>query len=78
VVLPEGTEPRTMRAAVACAERGIVRCLLLGAPDEVAAQARHLGLRLPGGVIIVDPRAVAERYVAPRSALTSSRMTGVT
>ena len=59
VVLPECTEPRTMRAAVACAERGIVRCLLLGARDEVAPQARHLGLRLPGGVTIVDPRAVA-------------------
>jgi phosphate acetyltransferase len=69
VVLPEGTEPRTMRAAVACAERGIVRCLLLGAPDEVAAQARRLGLRLPGGVTIVDPRAVAERYVAPLAEL---------
>ena len=64
IVLPEGHEPRTMRAAVASAERGIARCLLLGAPDEVATQARHLGLRLPGGVTIVDPRAVAERYVA--------------
>jgi phosphate acetyltransferase len=69
VVLPEGTEPRTMRAAVACAERGIARCLLLGAPDEVAVQARHLGLRLPDGVTILDPRAVAERYVAPLAEL---------
>jgi phosphate acetyltransferase len=69
IVLPEGTEPRTIRAAAACAERGIARCLLLGAPDEVAAQARHLGLRLPGGITIVDPQAVAERYVAPLAAL---------
>ena len=69
VVLPEGTEPRTMRAAVACADRGIARCLLLGTPDEVAAQARHLGLRLPGGITIVDPRAIAERYVAPLAEL---------
>jgi phosphate acetyltransferase len=69
VVLPEGTEPRTVRAAVACAERGIARCMLLGAADEVAVQARHLGLRLPGGVTIVDPRAVAERYVAPLAEL---------
>ena len=30
IVLPEGTEPRTVRAAVACAERGIAHCLLLG------------------------------------------------
>jgi phosphate acetyltransferase len=69
VVLPEGAEPRTMRAAVACAERGIARCLLLGTPDEVAAQARHLGLRLPDGVTVVDPRAVAERYVVPLAEL---------
>ena len=69
VVLPEGTEPRTLRAAVACAERGIARCLLLGAPDEVAVQARHLGLRLPNDVTIVDPRTVAERYVAPLAEL---------
>ena len=69
VVLPEGTEPRTMRAAVACAERGIARCVLLGPPDEIAAQARHLGLRLPDGVTVVDPRSVAERYVAALAAL---------
>jgi phosphate acetyltransferase len=69
VVLPEGIEPRTVRAAVTCAERGIARCLLLGAPDQVAAQARHLGLRLPGGVTVVDPRAVAERFVAPLAEL---------
>ncbi len=73
IVLPEGHEPRTMRAAVACAERGIARCMLLGAPDEVAAQARHLGLRLPGGVTIMDPRAVAERYVAPLAELRRHR-----
>jgi len=69
IVLPEGTEPRTMRAAAACAERGIARCMLLGAPHEVAAQARYLGLRLPGGVTTVDPRAVAERYVTPLAEL---------
>ena len=69
IVLPEGTEPRTMRAAVACADRGIARCLLLGAPDEVTAQARHLGLRLPEDVTILDPQTVAERYVAPLAEL---------
>jgi phosphate acetyltransferase len=69
VVLPEGAEPRTLRAAVACAERGIARCMLLGATSEVAAQARHLGVRLPGGVTVVDPRTVAERYVVPLAEL---------
>jgi phosphate acetyltransferase len=65
IVLPEGTEPRTIRAAVACAERRIARCLLLGSPDKVAVRAGRLGLRLPEGVTVLDPQAVAERYVAP-------------
>jgi phosphate acetyltransferase len=65
VVLPEGTEPRIVRAAVACAERGIARSVLLGPPDQVAGLARSLGLRLPADVTVVDPQAIAERYVAP-------------
>jgi phosphate acetyltransferase len=69
VVLPEGTEPRTIRAAVACAERRIARCLLLGSPDKVAVRAGRLGLRLPDGVTVLDPQAVAERYVAPLAEL---------
>src|SRR5689334_11729483 len=69
IVLPEGTEPRTIRAAVACAERGIARCLLLGSPGEVAARAAQLGLNLPADVTVVDPRAVAERYVGPLAEL---------
>ena len=32
VVLPEATEPRIVQAAVACAERGIARSVLLGSP----------------------------------------------
>src|SRR6202161_483151 len=69
VVLPEGTEPRIVQAAVACAERGIARSVLLGPPALGAGLARSLGLRLPAGVTVVDPRAVAERYVAPLAQL---------
>jgi phosphate acetyltransferase len=65
VVLPEGAEPRTLQAAIVCAERGIARSVLLGSPDEVAGKAQSLGLQLPEGVTVVDPQAVAERYVAP-------------
>ena len=65
IVLPEGTEPRTLQAAVACAEQGIARSLLLGRPDDVVGVARSLGLELPDAIDIVDPEAIAERYVAP-------------
>ena len=73
VVLPEGTEPRTLQAAVECAERGIARSVLLGPPDQVATAARGLGLQLPGGVSVVDPQDVAERYVAPLTELRRHR-----
>jgi phosphate acetyltransferase len=73
VVLPEGTDPRIVQAAVACAERGIARSVLLGPPDQVAGLARSLGLQLPDGVTVVDPQAIAERYVAPLVRLREHR-----
>ncbi|MGN6129552.1 MAG: phosphate acetyltransferase, partial [Nocardioidaceae bacterium] len=63
IVLPEGTEPRTIRAAAVCAERGIARSVLLGDPDDVAAAARSAGVQLPDGVEIVDPRSLARGFV---------------
>ena len=63
IVLPEGAEPRTLQAAAACQERGIARCVLLAPPEEVAAVAAGLGLTLPAGLEVVDPREPAERYV---------------
>lgn len=63
IVLPEGEEPRTLRAAVLCVERGIARPVLLGDPVEIRATAQGLGLSLPDGLDVVDPREVLETYV---------------
>jgi phosphate acetyltransferase len=63
VVLPEGAEPRTVQAAVRCAERGIARSLLLAAPDAIAATLRMLGLTLPAGVDVLDPAGAGDRFV---------------
>jgi phosphate acetyltransferase len=65
IVLPEGNEPRTIQAAVICAERGIARCLLLGEPEEIRRVAKARDLELPDGIEIVDPRSIRENYVAP-------------
>ena len=73
IVMPEGTESRILRAAVACAERGIARIVLLGPPDQVAGLARSLGLQVPDSVAVVDAQAVAERYVAPLAQLRRHR-----
>jgi len=63
VVLPEGDEPRTVKAASICAERGIATCVLLGNPDEIQRVAAAQGVVLGKGVEIVDPEQVRENYV---------------
>jgi phosphate acetyltransferase len=64
IVLPEGSEPRTVVAASIVQERGIARCVLLGNPDEIHEVARKHGVALPASVEIIDPARVAPRYVA--------------
>ncbi|WP_312240222.1 phosphate acetyltransferase [Pantoea sp.] len=63
IVLPEGDEPRTVKAAAICAERGIATCILLGNPDEIQRVAAAQGVELGAGIEIVDPEVVRERYV---------------
>ncbi|MBR9885417.1 MAG: phosphate acetyltransferase, partial [Oceanospirillales bacterium] len=64
IVLPEGNEPRTIRAAAICAERGIAHCTLLGNPSEVERIANNLGVNLGEGVSILDPDEIRSRYVS--------------
>ncbi|MDM7483616.1 phosphate acetyltransferase [Vibrio metschnikovii] len=64
IVLPEGDEPRTVKAAAICAERGIAKCVLLGNPEEIKRVAALQGVELGAGVEIIDAAAVRENYVA--------------
>jgi phosphate acetyltransferase len=48
IVLPEGTEPRTIQAAATLARRGLARVTLLGSRGEVEAAARAVGADLTG------------------------------
>lgn len=65
IVLPEGSEPRTIRAAALCAQRGIARCVLLGDRDEIRRVAAGMEVRLPEEVEIIDPVDVRAKYVEP-------------
>jgi len=65
IVLPEGSEPRTVQAAAICQARGIARCVLLAKPEEVQAVAQAQGIELPPGLEILDPDLIRERYVEP-------------
>ena len=67
IVLPEGDDPRILKAASIIAEERIARPILLGEPDKIAKilKSHEIDL-LPGSYDIVDPRTdiEAEAYAA--------------
>ena len=65
IVLPEGSEPRTLQAACICAERGIARCVLLGDPGEIQSAAARAGLSLPEGLELLSPAEQVNRFIEP-------------
>ncbi|MDQ7988673.1 MAG: phosphate acetyltransferase [Candidatus Dactylopiibacterium sp.] len=73
IVLPEGDEPRTIKAAVICEEKGIARCVLLGKPETIKAVAAAQGVTLPASLEIIDPDTIREKYVPPMVELRKSK-----
>ena len=65
IILPEGDEPRTIRAASLCAQRNIARCVLLGDPEEIQRVAQGLEVELPENLEILDPALLRANYVKP-------------
>ncbi|GLS27156.1 phosphate acetyltransferase [Marinibactrum halimedae] len=65
IVLPEGDEPRTIKAAAYCAERDIATCILLGEREEILRIAEQQGVELGERVQIVEPESIRQKYVAP-------------
>jgi len=55
IVLPEGTEERTLQAAEILLEEGIAQIILIGDPKEIMEEANRLGLKNMEKAIIVDP-----------------------
>lgn len=63
IVLPEGEEPRTVRAAVICEEKRIAHCVLLGKRAVIETVAASQGITLPPNLEILDPDEIRDRYV---------------
>ncbi|OPZ14548.1 MAG: Phosphate acetyltransferase [Bacteroidetes bacterium ADurb.BinA261] len=56
IVLPEGTEKRTLQAADKLITDGVADIILLGNPDEITTLTEELKLQHVHKAIIVDPR----------------------
>ena len=63
IVLPESTDPRIIRAAAVCAQRGIARCVLLGDPAAIKRVAREQAIELPPAVEVLDANALRPDHV---------------
>lgn len=64
IVLPEGSEPRTVEAACICQSRGIADCVLLAKRTEVEQVAKNRDLTLPEGLEILDPASLdMDKYI---------------
>ncbi len=60
IVLPEGNEPRTLRATEIILNENIARIILLGNPVEIMQAAEECGVNIKGAVL-VDPKTDERR-----------------
>jgi phosphate acetyltransferase len=57
IVLPEGYEERTIKAADIAIAENLAQIILIGNPEEIIAHAKQLGLNNIGRAKIVDPKS---------------------
>ncbi len=73
IVLPEGDEPRTIKAAVICQQKKIAKCILLGESAKIEAVAKAEDILLPADLTIINPDDIREKYIAPMVELRKSK-----
>lgn len=63
IVLPEGEEPRIIKAAQDCIERGIAHPILIGSPERIHEIAKKNGINLSEKITCIDPAPLREKYL---------------
>jgi len=63
IILPEGEEARTIKAATICAARRLATCILLGKPERVRRIAEQSGCKISTNIIIIDPDSIRDQYL---------------
>ena len=57
IVLPEGYEERTIKAADEAISEGLAQIILIGDPEEITSHASKLGLKNISKATIVNPKS---------------------
>jgi len=63
IVLPEGSEPRTLRAAILALQRQIAIPVLLAKRSDVEKTAATIFATLPPELEIIDPESIVPKYL---------------
>ena len=69
IVLPEGYEERTIRAADIAIEEGLAQIILIGDPAEIKEHAERLGLKNISKASVIDPHSHEKKEHYSRLAL---------
>ena len=77
IVLPEGSEPRTLEAGAIAARLGLARITLLGHPEEIRSLAQGKGVDLAPVTVAPVPREGADVEAALRAYLERVQRRGV-
>ena len=77
IVLPEGEDPRTIRAAAWLAEHEVVRPILIGREETVRQRAEAEGVAL-GSIPIVDPDRAAKGQAYAQALFNKRKHKGLT
>jgi len=72
IVLPEGNEPRTLKAAEIVTKRGIAECILLGNVEQIHQTAKENNVSLDK-ITIIDPAKNYTKYIEPLVELRRSK-----
>jgi len=56
IVLPEGEEPRMIKAAETIINEGFASLILLGREESIKSKAQELGVELPNEIKIINPK----------------------
>ena len=78
IVLPEGTEERTLKAADRLIADGVADIILIGSPTEINRLAGDFGLKHIGKATIVDPKNHAKKQEYADLLLELRRAKGMT
>lgn len=63
IVLPEGYDPRILRAAQICHEKEIAKIVLFGEPQQIQKVAHDNGIKLDASISIIEPHSMIDKYM---------------